>query len=157
MGQTLQQGGELLLGSIPTVIFMILLYWLYKGLVHSPLERVLHERHEKTQGAVEKAQADIAAAAARTEEYEQRLREARVAVFRGQEARRQQAVQARATALAQARERAQTQLQQAHAAIEKEKVAAQENLQAETARLATEIIRTVLHTGSAPAPAGGAR
>ena len=157
MEQTLQQVGELLLGSIPTVIFMILLYWLYKVLVHNPLEKVLHERHDKTQGAVEKAQADIAAAAARTAEYEQRLREARVAVFRSQETRRQQATHARATALAQARERAQAQLQQAHAVIEKEKIAAQENLQAETGRLAAEIIRTVLHTGSSPAPAGGAR
>ena len=96
MDQTLRQVGELLLGSIPTIIFMVLLYGLYNLLVHKPLAKVLAERRSKTEGAVEKARADIAAAEARTAEYEQRLREARLAVFKSQEARRQQALQARA-------------------------------------------------------------
>src|SRR6267378_2057840 len=102
MDETLRQLGELLLGSVPTVILLTLLFGLYSAIVHKPLQRVLAERRSKTEGAVEKAQADIAAAGARTTEYEQRLREARATVFRSQEARRQAALQARTTAVGEA-------------------------------------------------------
>jgi len=155
MDETLRQVGELLLGSIPTIVFMVLLWGAYTVLVHKPLARVLEERRGKTQGAIERARADVAAAEARTAEYEQRLREARMAVFKNQEARRQQALQARAAAAAEARTRAQAQVEQARAAIEKDKVAAQEGLQAESGRLAAAIIRTVLQPAAGPAPAGG--
>ncbi len=155
MDETLRQVGELLLGSIPTIIFMVLLYGIYNVLVHKPLVKVLAERREKTEGAVEKARADIAAAEARTAEYEQQLREARMAVFKHQEALRQQAMQARAAALAEARKRAQGQVEEARAAIEKDKGAAQEGLQVESGKLATEIIRIVLHPGTPRVPAGG--
>jgi F-type H+-transporting ATPase subunit b len=155
MDQILRQVGELLLGSVPTIILMVLLYGLYNLLVHKPLTRVLDERRSKTEGAVERARADIAAAEARTAEYEQRLREARLAVFKSQEARRQQALQARNAVAAEARAKAQAQVEQARAAMEKDKIAAQEKLQAESGRIAAEIIRTVLQQGSAPA-AGGA-
>jgi F-type H+-transporting ATPase subunit b len=76
MEDTLRQLGELLLGSIPTIIIMVLLWSAYSILVYKPLTNVLAERRNKTEGAVEKARADIAAAEARTAEYEQRLREA---------------------------------------------------------------------------------
>jgi F-type H+-transporting ATPase subunit b len=155
MDETLKQVGELLLGSIPTIVFMVLLYGIYTLLVHKPLVKVLAERRSKTEGAIEKARADIAAAEARTAEYEQRLREARIAVFKGQEARRQQALQARAAAVAEARKKAQAQVEQARAAIEKDKVAAQAGLQAESGKLAAEIIRIVLRPGAAPVPAVG--
>jgi len=99
MDETLRQIGELLLGSVPTIIFFVLLYGLYTVLVHKPLTRVLAERYARTQGAIEKARADAAAAAARTEEYEHRLRDARVALFKYQESRRAQASQKRGEAV----------------------------------------------------------
>jgi F-type H+-transporting ATPase subunit b len=155
MDETLRQLGELLLGSVPTIIFMVLLYGLYAVLVHRPLVRVLAERHNKTEGAVEKARADIAAAEARTAEYEQRLRDARLSVYRAQEARRQQALQARASVVAQARSHAQAQIEHARAAIDKDKEAAQATLRAQAGSLAEEIIRSVLEP--ARAQAGGTR
>jgi F-type H+-transporting ATPase subunit b len=119
------------------------------------LVRVLAERRAKTEGAIEKARADIAAAEARTSEYEQKLREARLSVFKSQEARRQQAMQSRNAAVAEARTRAQGQIEQAKADIAKDKEAAQAGLQGEVGRLASEIIRTVLQPSRAQAPAGG--
>lgn len=153
MEAILRQLGGLLFGSIPTIILLTLLYAIYKVVAHKPLERVLQERHNQTEGAIEKARADIAAAEARTAEYEQRLREARLAVFKQQEARRQQAMQARAIAVAHARARAQHQVTEARAAIEQDKIAAQTRLQAEAATLAAEIIRIVLQPVAA-APTG---
>jgi F-type H+-transporting ATPase subunit b len=144
MDQTLRQIGELLLGSVPTVILLALLYALYATIVHKPLRRVLEERRSKTEGAVEKSRADIAAAEARTSEYEQRLREARATVFRAQEARRKAALDARTAALNEARNKAQAQVQAAKAGIEKDRNAAQNGLQKEVQALASEIMRRVL-------------
>jgi len=151
MDQTLQQLGELLLGAVPTIILVALLYALYTTIVHKPLRRVLEERRSKTEGAVEKSRADIAAAEARTAEYEQRLREARATVFRAQETRRKAALDARTAAMNIAREKAQAQVLAAKADIEKDSEAAQAGLQAEVQTLATEIIRRVLE------PAGAGR
>ena len=151
MDQTLQQLGGLLLGAVPTVIMLALLYALYTVIVHKPLKRVLDERHNKTEGAVEKSKADIAAADARTAEYEQNLREARAAVFRAQEAKRQAAMQARTNAVNEARTKAQAQVQAAKGAIEKDRAAAEQGLQGEAATLAQEIVRRVLQ------PAGAGR
>ena len=156
MDETLRQLGGLLLGSIPTIIMLLVLWGAYAVIVHKPLSKVLAERRAKTQGAIEKARADVAAAEARTAEYEQRLREARMAVFRTQEARRQAALQARAAAVAKARARAQEQVKQAREAIEQDKILAQEGLQEESARLATEIIRHVLRPVATPGSAGAA-
>jgi F-type H+-transporting ATPase subunit b len=151
MDQTLQQLGELLLGAVPTVILMGLMYALYTTIVHKPLRRVLGERRNKTEGAIEKSKADIAAAEARTSEYEQRLREARAAVFRAQESKRQAALQARSQAVHDARTKAQAQVQAAKDGIESDRVAAERSLQGEAATLAQEIVRRVLQ------PAGAAR
>jgi F-type H+-transporting ATPase subunit b len=147
MDRTLHQLGELLLGAVPTVILMALLYALYTQIVHKPLSRVLEERRSKTEGAVEKSRADIAAAEARTSEYEQRLREARAAVFRAQETRRQAALEARSAAVNQARARAQAQVQAAKADIERDRKAAEQGLEGDAAALAQQIVRRVLEPG----------
>jgi F-type H+-transporting ATPase subunit b len=149
MDQTLRQLGELLLGAVPTVILLALLYVLYNAIVHKPLRRVLAERRSKTEGAVEKSRADIAAAEARTSEYEQRLREARATVFRAQEARRKAALEARTAALNEARNKAQAQVQAAKADIQKDRDAALGGLQAEVQTLAEEIMRRVLEPAGA--------
>lgn len=151
MDETLHQLAELLLGAVPTVILLATLYLLYTLIVHRPLRRVLEERRGRTEGAVEKSRADIAAAEARTAEYEQRLREARAAVFRAQESRRQSALQARANALNEARRKAQAQVLAAKRDIENDEAAARAGLQGEAAALAQEIVRRVLQ------PAGAGR
>jgi len=151
MDDTLKQLGELLLGSVPTVILLALLYALYTAIVHKPLQRVLAERRSKTEGAVEQSRADIAAAEARTSEYEQKLREARAAVFRAQEARRQAVLQARTNALNEARSKAQAQVQAAKKDIENDRAAAEKGLPAEAVALAQAIVRRVLQ------PAGAGR
>jgi F-type H+-transporting ATPase subunit b len=144
MNETLRQLGELLLGSVPTVILVTFLYALYAAIVHRPLQRVLTERRSKTEGAVEQSRADIAAAEARTSEYEQRMREARASVFRAQEARRQNALQARTQAVHEARATAQSQVQAAKKDIENDRAAAETGLESEASALAQEIIRRVL-------------
>jgi F-type H+-transporting ATPase subunit b len=156
MEETLRQLGELLLGSIPTILLFLLVYASYSVIVHRPLKRVLDERYALTEGAIEKARADIAAAEAKTAEYEQRLREAKMAIFKAQEARRQQALQARAAVVAEARAQAGAEIGQARARIEQELNAVKAQLEPESERLAAEVIRTILRpVAVAQSPAGG--
>jgi F-type H+-transporting ATPase subunit b len=157
MDTTLQQAGQLLLDSIPTAVMLLLIYAIYQLLVRKPLARVLEQRRERTEGAVAKARADVASAKSRTQEYEQKLRDAKTAVFKAQDARRQQAQQLRTQALAEVRQSAQEEIRQAKAGIEQDMAAARAGLQAETQQLASDIIRTILKpSGSSPAIGGPA-
>jgi F-type H+-transporting ATPase subunit b len=156
MEQTLKQLGELLLGAIPTVVLLLALYGLYHVLLHKPLEAILAERRKRTQGAVEQARVDIALAASRATEYENKLREARLSIFKALDNRRKQAVEARAAAVAQAREKAQQQVAAAKAQMDQETAAARATLGATSDGIANQIIQAVLQSaGSAPASVGG--
>jgi F-type H+-transporting ATPase subunit b len=155
MDKIVRQLGELLLGAVPTTILLAVLYFLYTVLVYKPLTAVLAERRARTEGALEKARADIAAADARTSDYEQRLREARLKIFKSLEARRQHATQLRDEAAAQARARAQEQVKSARAAIDQDKNEAMSRLQSDAEKLAGEIVRMVLRPVGAATPVGG--
>lgn len=133
----------------------LLLYAIYTALVGKPLKRTLDQRRDRTEGAVLKARADISATEAKTNEYEQRLREARLAIFKAQEVRRQAAQKARAAAVAEARERAQQQIREARAAIDQDIAVARQSLQAESETLAADIIRTILKPAGATSALGG--
>ncbi len=158
MEQTFRQLGELLLGAIPTVVLLLALYGFYHVVVHKPLEAVLAERRKRTQGAAEKARADIAVAAERAKDYEARLRESQLAIFKALDNRRKQAIEARAAAVAQARESAQRQIALAKAGIEHDAAAARATLEAESDRIADQIIGTILQAaGSGPVAVMGGR
>jgi F-type H+-transporting ATPase subunit b len=118
-------------------------------LVGRPLRRILDERRKRTEGAIIKARADVAAAEARTQEYEERLREAKATIYKGLEARRQAAQHARDEAIAKAREMAQHHIREARAALEQEMASARAGLQGESERLAGQIIQTVLRPAGA--------
>ena len=151
MEETLRQVGEIALGSIPTIILFLIVYAAYRFLVHKPMAKVLADRFDRTEGAVQKARADISAAEAKTSEYEQRIREARVAIFKAQESRRQVALNARAEALRVAREKASAQVSEARKRIGLEADTAKKQLLPETERLANEVIRTILKPVGMPA------
>ncbi|MDR3762865.1 MAG: hypothetical protein P4M01_02085 [Acidobacteriota bacterium] len=155
MEQTLRQLGELLLGSVPTIILLLVLYGIYHFVVHKALVEVLAERRKRTQGAVEQARADIGLAAARADEYEAKLRDARLAIFKALDNRRKQALDARTAAVAVAREKAQQQVAAAKAQIEQDAASARATLGASSDAIASQIIQAVLSAGSAPASVGG--
>jgi F-type H+-transporting ATPase subunit b len=154
MDPLLRQVGDLLLGAVPTAVIFLLLYFIYSKLVGKPLRRLLDERRERTEGAVRKARADVAAAESKTQEYEQSLREARLAIFKVQELRRQAAQKARAAAVAETRKRAQQQIREARSAIDQDMAEARLHLRAESESMASEIIRTILKPAGV-AVAGG--
>jgi F-type H+-transporting ATPase subunit b len=155
MDKLVNQIGELLLGSIPTIVLFLLTCALYNFIVHRKLMAVLGERRARTEGAVEKAKRDIAAAETKAAEYDERIRQARVAVLKGAEERRRQILEARAKTLAEAKAAADSQVKAARAALEKEVAEARTGLQAQAEALSIIIMRTVLKPAGAAMPAGG--
>ena len=153
MDTTLRQLGELLLSSVPTIILLLIVWAAYRLIVHKKLEQVLAQRHSLTEGAIQKAQQEIAAAEARTSEYEQRLRDARSTVYKAQETRRQQTMDKHGAALAQARAQAEEMLRHSRAALETDVAAAKLMLRQQADALAREIIDSILK----PAVAMGGR
>lgn len=140
----LHQLGELLLNSVPTIIIFLIVWVAYEFLVDKPLGRVLGQRHEMTMGAITRAQADVALAEARSRELEEKLRQARMEVFRQQEARRKQGMDARGKAVAEARSHSEQQVRAARTDIEKETAVAKQALDAQGESLANEVIRAIL-------------
>jgi F-type H+-transporting ATPase subunit b len=150
MDKILHQLGDLLVGSIPTAIifiFLVVAYWL---LLYRPLTRTLAERRERTQGAVEKAADAIAAADAKSQEYEARLRAARGEIFRHREQLIRQWNIERDNALASARLAAQERVRAAETALKAQAAEAQKQIQGSTEQLASQILNAILPPDVAP-------
>ncbi len=150
MDEILHQLEDLLIGSIPTVIIFVFLVAAYRVLLYGPLTRMLAERRERTQGAVEKAAAAIAAADAKSQEYEARLRAARAEIFRHREQLIQQWNAERDGALASARLTAHERVSAAETALKAQAVEAKKQIEGSTEQLAAQILQAILPPGVAP-------
>ena len=151
MGDILGKLGELLLSSIPAIFCLLIVWAAYRSIVYTRLQQVLAERQALTEGAIERAREEIAAAEERTSEYERRVREARAQIFQVQEAHSRRTMEERNNALAEAREKADAMSKSARAALEEEVLSAKSSLEKQTDSLADEIIDIVLR----PVAVGG--
>jgi F0F1-type ATP synthase membrane subunit b/b' len=68
MEQTLQALSGLMVQAIPTILFLIFLYFYLKNMLFGPLEKVLKQRGELTEGARKGAEASLAAAERKQQE-----------------------------------------------------------------------------------------
>ena len=153
MDEILRQVGQLLISAIPTALGLLVVWAGYRFIVHGKLEQVLEQRHALTEGAVQRAQQEIADAEARTAEYEQKVREARAQIYQQQQAYRQRVLAQRNAALTEARKNAGEMVKQARTALEKDVLAAKASLELQANVLADKVIETVLR----PAAAAGGR
>jgi F-type H+-transporting ATPase subunit b len=149
MEQTVQALGGILLKAIPTVIFLIILHFYLKAMLFGPLDRVLKQRRALTEGAREIAEASLAAASRKAEEYEAKLRDARAAVYKQQEEIRKGWLDAQASQVAEARTRSESVVKAAREAIALDAAAARKSLEETSAAVADQIVATVLGRRSA--------
>jgi len=140
----LRQIGDLVLGSVPTMIIFLVLVIAYRYILYGSLVKTLSDRRERTTGAIEAANAAIAEADARTQEYEAKLRAARAEIFHHREQRLQQWTAEKDRALASARLAAQERVAQAKAGIEAEAVSARQHIEKVAGPLAAQVLRAVL-------------
>jgi F-type H+-transporting ATPase subunit b len=144
MDELLRQLEALALGAIPTLVVFILLVLAYRFILYGPLVKVRAERRERTAGAMEKSRLAIAAADARTQEYEAKLRAARAEIFRHREQRAQQRNAERESALAAARLAAQQRVHEAQEALEAQARDARKQIEVSTGQLAAQVLAAVL-------------
>jgi F-type H+-transporting ATPase subunit b len=146
--EILNQLGGLMLGSVPTIVFFILLVLAYQVLVQKPLLGVLKERALRTSGAVEQARGAISAAEAETEVYESKLRSARAEISAAREHRMQQWQKERDAALAAVRDESQVKIRAARVEIQAAADTAKQQIAEATAQLSESILRAILPEGA---------
>jgi F-type H+-transporting ATPase subunit b len=147
MDEILNQLGELVLGSVPTMVLFILLVIAYGVLVRRPLDRLLAERRKRTTGAVEQARGAIAAAEAETSAYEEKLRAAKAEIFHARDQKLKQWNAEREAAIEQVRRSTQERILAAKLDIELSATAARTQIEGMSAELSSRILSAVLPAG----------
>jgi F-type H+-transporting ATPase subunit b len=145
MDQILPALSGLLLKAIPTIVLLILLYIYLKVMLYAPLDNVLKQRAELTEGARLAAEKSLQLADAKQQEYEAKFRDARSEVYRAQEETRRQWLQDQATQVAEARKRSDDAIRAAKEQIAAEASDARQNLEGSSATLADEIAASLLN------------
>src|SRR5438309_10468141 len=88
MQAIVHQLGELFLQAVPTVLIILLFYFILRAVFFKPLLAVMAERDSRTVGAQKAAEAAQAAAAQSVKQYQEALKQARGQVYVEQEAAR---------------------------------------------------------------------
>ena len=152
------QLGELFLQAVPTVLLILLFYFILRALFFKPLLQVMAERDSRSAGAQKAAEAARAAAAEKVKQYQEALRQGRGQVYAEQEAARKELLDKRAAQLKAARTKASGEVSAAKDRVAAELAAAGRELEASVAQLSAEIARRMLQTPPRPgAPAREAR
>jgi len=141
--------GGILLRAVPTFLLVILLHFYLKIVFFKPLEKVLHQRYEATEGARKLAEQSLEQAAAKTASYEAQLHAAKAEMYQAQERLHQELQEREAAALAGARARADAAVKQAKAQLAADVEAAKTSIAADSESLANQIAETILRRKAA--------
>src|SRR5262249_22463110 len=138
------QLGELFLGALPTVILILIFYFILKALFFKPLLAVMAEREARSVGAQKAAEKAQAAAAEKVKQYQETLRQARARGYAEQEGARKKLLDERAEQLKAARAKSAAEVGTAKQRIARELDMARQDLEPSVAQLASEIATRVL-------------
>ena len=144
MEKTFNQLIDLVLGAVPTMVILVILYVFLRIVFFGPLQKLLKERHDATEGRQKEAQKSVAAAEAKAGDYTAAFEQARGELLRAREVARQEALQARAALVAKSRAAATERIQAAVAGIDSDVAVARQQLGAESQELAESITGAIL-------------
>src|SRR5712691_3009461 len=154
MQTIVHQLGELFLQAVPTVLIILLFYFILRVLFFKPLLAVMAERDSRTVGAQKASEAAQAAAGEKVKQYQEALRQARGQVYAEQEAARKKLLDERAAQIKEARMKAAAEVNAAKARVAAELAAARRDVESTVTQLSAEIARRILQT---PPPGGPVR
>ena len=149
MDATLHALGGILLKAVPTFLLVLLLHVYLKNVFFKPLEKVLKQRYEATEGARKLAEASLERATARTAEYEAQMRAARAEIYQAQEQLHQRLQEQQSVQLAEARRNADAAIREAKALLAQDVEAAKATLGRESDALAAQITEAILQRSAA--------
>ena len=138
------QLGELFVGALPTVLLILIFYFILKALFFKPLLAVMAEREVRSSGAQKAAEAAQAAAREKVMQYQHALRQVRAQVYSEQEAVRKKLLDERATQLKEARAKSAAEVAAAKERVAADLAAARRELEPSVAQLAEKIAARVL-------------
>jgi len=141
--------GGILLRAVPTFLLVILLHYYLKSVFFKPLEKVLKQRYEATEGARKLAETSLQQAAAKTARYETELRAAKAVMYQAQEQLHKQLQERAAAAVAEARKSADAGVKLAKTQLAADVEAAKTSLAADSESLADQIAETILRRNAA--------
>jgi F-type H+-transporting ATPase subunit b len=144
MDALLDSLGKLLIQALPTFILLILFHFYLRWMFYSPLDRILNERFDLTEGARQVAAESMARAEQKTAEYKAALKAARLELLDEMEAARKRLQSDQDTAIAKARHEADTMVKAAKATLAEEAAEAKQTLAAESEALAGQIVAALL-------------
>lgn len=141
--------GQLLLKAIPTFLLVVALTFYLRHMFFKPLEKVLQQRYDATEGARRRAAEALERAAAKTAEYEAALRAARGEVYQAQEQAHRQLAERQAAELLAARQRVEQSVRQAQRQLAEDAEILKRELAAGSDALAGQIAESILRGNAA--------
>ena len=144
------QLGELFLGAVPTVLLILLFYFILKSLFFKLLLAVMAEREARSIGAQKAAEAAQAAAAEKLKQYQDALKQARAQLYAEQEAARKKLLDERAAVLKDARAKSAGEVVAAKERVATEFATTRRDLESGISQLAAEIASRVLQPPASP-------
>lgn len=150
MGQITSQLGQLLVQSIPTIVFVLFLVAFLNRLFFRPLSRTLEARTKATTGALKEARLQADCAEAKWKEYEKAIQTARQDVYHQREEARRKSLDEQDSRIQAARGRAEAMVEDAQADLDHQMAVAKAELEPAVESLALEMTVALF----APHPSG---
>jgi F-type H+-transporting ATPase subunit b len=149
MDKIVHQLGELLLTALPTFLLLIFLTLYLKSMFFAPLEKVLRQRYDATEGARKLAEQSLQRAEAKTAEYEATLSAARSEIYQAQEKAFKEFQERSASQIAEARKRADEAIREAKRQLAEDVETAKSSLSKDRDGLANQIADSILRRRAA--------
>jgi F-type H+-transporting ATPase subunit b len=144
----LAEGGSSIINPDGSLVLIFVLFIVFvfalNRVLFKPVGRVLDERETLTDGARSEARAASRRYQARLDDYESRIRDARVTTYRQLEQRRAAALEERRLLIEESKNRAVQEIELAKSEIARQVGQARTALETESRQIAERIFRTVL-------------
>ena len=140
----LSQLAELLISTLPTVIFVFVLFILLDRFFYRPLAAVMKKREKKTTGAIARAREQAAEADEKATQYEAAFQVARQEVYRQREAARRSLLADREGTLKRAQQQSEALINEAQTSLAAEVARSKTDLLNACQSLGREIAETIL-------------
>ena len=144
MDTMLHDLGQLLLRAVPTFLLVFALDFYLKYMFFKPLEKVLQQRYDATEGARKLAAEALELVAAKTAQYEAALRAARSEVYQAQEQAHRQLAEHQAGELLATRQRTEQIVRDAQRQLAEDAEVLKPELAAGSDALANQIADSIL-------------
>ena len=146
MGGILSILANLFASTVPTVIFVFLLFVIFNQFLYKPLTAVMKKREEETTGAMARAREQAALAEEKARQHDAAFQAARQEVYRQREAARHSMLEDRQAALDRAREQSEALTKETAATLAAEVAQSEKELLATCQSLGHQIAATVVGT-----------